>query len=134
MISAARFGQMLARGDFAFQREAHGLRYGLPRSIVDDISAGRAVVINVSRTIIDLARRSYANVTAVLVTAPRDALARRLAVRSRMSDGQPDNRMRRAVPPAEPDVVIENVGRAGDAATALLKAIKGTAKLRSKDI
>ncbi len=133
-VSPAQFGQMLARGDFAFQWEAHGLRYGLPRSIVDDIRAGRAVVINVSRTIIDLARRSYANVTAVLITAPRDTLARRLAVRSRASDGQLDNRIRRAVSSAAPDVIIENVGWAEDAATELLEAIKGNARSPSQGI
>lgn len=129
-VNPAQFGQMLARGDFAFQWEAHGLRYGLPRSIVDDIRAGRAVVVNVSRTIIDLARRSYANVTAVLVTAPRDTLARRLAARSRASDGQLDKRIRRVVPSALPDVVIENAGRAEDAAAELVEAIKGKVRPR----
>ncbi len=52
-VSQIQFGQMLAHGDFAFQWEAHGLRYGLPRTIIDDIRAGRAVVANVSRTIIE---------------------------------------------------------------------------------
>ena len=51
-VSPMRFGQMLAHGDFAFQWEAHGLRYGVPRSIVDDIRAGHAVVVNASRTIV----------------------------------------------------------------------------------
>ncbi|MBX9710181.1 MAG: phosphonate metabolism protein/1,5-bisphosphokinase (PRPP-forming) PhnN [Xanthobacteraceae bacterium] len=128
-VSPAQFGQMLARGSFAFQWEAHGLRYGLPQSIVDDIRAGRAVVVNVSRAIVDSARRSYANVTAVLVTAPRDTLARRLAARSRASDGQLDNRLRRTVASAVPDIIIENVGRPEDAATELLDAIKGIAKI-----
>ena len=69
------FGQMLAHGDFAFQWEAHGLRYGVQSSIVDDVTAGRAVIVNAFRTIIEFARRSYAKVTVVLVTAPPDVLA-----------------------------------------------------------
>ncbi|HEY0236272.1 MAG TPA: phosphonate metabolism protein/1,5-bisphosphokinase (PRPP-forming) PhnN [Afipia sp.] len=131
-VSEVQFGQMLARGDFAFQWEAHGLRYGLPRSIVDDVCVGRAVVVNVSRTMIDLARRSYANVTTVLVTAPRDMLARRLAMRSRASDGQLDKRVLRVVPSGAPDVIIENIGLAEDAARELLAVIKGIPGSRSE--
>lgn len=124
-VSQTRFGQMLARGDFAFQWEAHGLRYGLPQSIVDDIRAGRAVVANVSRTIIESARRSYANVTVVSVTAPADVLAERLAARARSSDGRLDDRLRRTIVTAEPDIVISNVGRAEDHAAELLRLIRG---------
>ncbi len=124
-VSQIQFGQMLAHGDFAFQWEAHGLRYGLPRTIIDDIRAGRAVVANVSRTIIESARRSYANVTVVSVTAPPDILAQRLAARARPSDGQLGDRLRRAVVTAEPDVIINNVGSADDHAAELLKAIRG---------
>lgn len=124
-VSQTKFGQMLAHGEFAFQWEAHGLRYGLPHSIVDDIRAGHAVVANVSRTIIDSARRSYANVMVVSVTAPADVLSQRLAARARPSDGQLGDRLRRTVVTAEPDVVIDNVGRAEDHAAELLKVITG---------
>lgn len=124
-VSATVFGQMLAHGDFAFQWEAHGLRYGLPQSIVDDIRAGRAVVANVSRTIVESARRSYANVTVVSITAPSDVLAQRLAARARPSDGRLGDRLRRTVVSAEPDIVIHNVGSAEDHAGELLRAIKG---------
>lgn len=122
-VSPIRFGQMLAHGDFAFQWEAHGLRYGVPRSIVDDVKAGRAVVVNASRTIIEFARRSYANVIVVSVTAPPEILTQRLVARARPSDGQLDDRLRRAVVAAAPDVVINNVGRAEDHAAELLKVI-----------
>lgn len=122
-VNPIRFGQMLAHGDFAFQWEAHGLRYGVPRSIVDDVKAGRAVVVNASRTIIEFARRSYANVTVVSVTAPPEILAQRLAARARSSDGQLDGRLRRAVAAPAADVVINNIGRAEDHAAELLKAI-----------
>ena len=124
-VSQLMFGQMLAQGDFAFQWEAHGLRYGVPHSIMDDIRAARAVVVNVSRTIVELARRSYANVMVVSVTAPPDVLAQRIADRGRASDGQVDGRIRRAVVAAEPDVVINNIGPAIDHAAQLLKVIKG---------
>ncbi len=122
-VSPLLFGQMLAHGDFAFQWEAYGLRYGLPYSIVEDVRAGRAVVVNASRTIIEFARRSYANVTVVSVTAPPGVLAQRLSMRARPSDGQVDDRLRRTVIAPVPDVVINNVGSAEDHAAELLKVI-----------
>lgn len=122
-VSPMLFGQMLAHGDFAFQWEAHGLRYGIPYSIIQDVRAGRAIVVNASRTIIDFARRSYANVTVVSVTAPPDVLAKRLAARARLSDGRIDDRLRRAVVAPIPDVVINNVGPAEDHAAEFLGII-----------
>jgi ribose 1,5-bisphosphokinase len=124
-VSQTQFGQMLAHGDFAFQWEAHGLRYGLLNSIAEDVRAGHIVVVNVSRTIIESARRSYANVTVVLVTAPEEVLAERLAARARPSDGRLDDRLRRAVVTAAPDIVIQNIGLVEDHAAELLKAIRG---------
>lgn len=124
-VSPILFGQMLAHGDFAFQWEAHGLRYGIPRSIIDDVRAGRTVVMNASRTIIDFARRSYANVCVVAVTAPPDVLAGRVAARGRSSDGNVGDRLRRIVSSPEPDVIINNVGSAEEHAAELLQAIDG---------
>ncbi len=124
-VSQMQFGQMLAHGNFAFQWEAHGLRYGVPSSIVEDIRAGRAVIVNASRTIIEFARRSYANVTVILVTASPDVLAERLTARARPSDGRIDDRLRRAVVASVPDVVIENIGPAEGHAAELLRAIGG---------
>ena len=123
-LSPADFAQGLGRGAFAVHWQAHGLYYGLPRSIIDDIRAGRTVVANVSRTVIASCRETFANVTVVSVTAPPDVLARRLAGRARDSDGKLDDRLRRAVPDAVFDVVINNIGRAEDHASELLKVIK----------
>lgn len=124
-VSQMVFGQMLARGDFAFQWEAHGLRYGIPRTIVDDIRAGRTVVINASRTSIDSGRRLYANVRVIAVTAPADVLAQRIAARGRASDGRIEDRLRRTVVRVEPDFTINNVGPADEHAAELLKVIDG---------
>ncbi len=75
------------------------------------------------------ARSLYANVTVVLITAPADVLASRLAARDRKSDGRLEDRLRRSVgmPDAAPDVVVCNIGRAEDHAGDLLRAIRGDA-------
>jgi ribose 1,5-bisphosphokinase len=126
-ISAVEFEQAVSRGDFALHWDAHGLRYGVPRSIVGDLDAGHAVVVNVSRTIIAAARRTFTNVIVVLITAPAEILAGRLAARSRSSDGKLDDRIRRSVdlPDSVPDATISNTGRAEDHARELLRMIRG---------
>ena len=126
-ISPDAFRQGFARGEFAMHWKAYGHWYGLRRAIEDDICAGRTVVANVSRTVIDALRRIYADVTVVSITAPPDVLAERLATRSRSSDGKIEDRIRRTVDDAvaAPDVVISNVGNADGNANKLVQVIKG---------
>jgi ribose 1,5-bisphosphokinase len=126
-LGVGAFDEALMRGDFAMHWEAHGHRYGLRREIDDDIRASRIVVVNVSRTVIERVRQSYANVTVLAITAPPEILAERLAMRARVSDGQIGDRLNRAVEQgrAAPDVTILNVGRPEDHARRLVRIIRG---------
>ena len=98
-VSEQAFDQAVAEGAFAIWWAAHGLRYGIPRAIDTELQAGRTVVCNVSRTVVPQVRERYVNVAVVLVTAPADVLAARLARRERSSDGDVAERISRVVPP-----------------------------------
>jgi len=126
-LSPDDFQQALARGDFAMHWEAHGHWYGLPCALDDDIRAGRTVVVNVSRAVVDLMRRAYADVVVILVTAPPDILAERLTMRARGSDGAIAQRLDRAVDDSStpPDATIVNVGDAEDHALRFVDIIRG---------
>jgi ribose 1,5-bisphosphokinase len=124
-LTTDEFREALARGDFAMHWEAHGHSYGLPRAIDDDIRAGHSVVVNVSRTVIEAARRAYANVVVIAITAPPEVLAERIQMRARSSDSNSEQRLSRTVDTAAPDVTILNVGRPEDHARRLVRAIKG---------
>jgi ribose 1,5-bisphosphokinase len=124
-----RFRHAVAAGEFALWWEAHGHRYGLPSSIDADIRARKTVVCNVSRTVVGFAQRRYASVAVVLVTAPADVLAERLACRSRTSDGCIQDRIARSAivgQDAEADVVIHNVGRPQAGIRQLLNVVRDT--------
>jgi len=125
-LTSDAFRQALMRGEFALHWEAHGHSYALPRRIEEDIRAGRTVVINVSRTVIDAVRRAYTNVVVVSITAPPEVLAERLKMRARGSDGKIENRLSRAVDDAltRPDVTIVNVGDVADHARQFVEIIK----------
>lgn len=126
-VSFEDFRQARSKGEFAVHWEAHGHCYALPRAIDDDIRAGRTVVVNVSRTVVDAMRRAYVDVVVVSITAPPEILAERLAARARSSDGQIKHRLRRAVDDAAvaPDSTIINVGSAEDHMRDLLRTIRG---------
>jgi ribose 1,5-bisphosphokinase len=126
-MDAAAFRQAQADGRFALHWEAHGHSYALPREIDDDIRAGRSVVVNVSRGVVERLRQLYLNVVVVSVTAPADVLAVRLAARKRSSDADLGERLHRVVEGADlvPDVTIVNVGDANEHARALTQIIKG---------
>jgi ribose 1,5-bisphosphokinase len=125
-LSVDDFCAALARGEFAMHWEAHGHRYGLPRTIDDDIRAGRTVVVNVSRSVIDVMRHAYVNVLVVAITAPSDVLAQRLAMRARTSDGTLQDRLTRKVADeAAADKTIVNVGSAEFHARQLVQIIRG---------
>ena len=126
-LSLDAFRQARSQGDFAVHWEAHGHCYALSRALDDDIRAGRTVVANVSRTVIDAMRRAYADVVVISITAPPEILAERLAKRARSSDGQIADRLNRAVDgvAAAPDVTVTNVGDVEHHARELVQIIKG---------
>jgi ribose 1,5-bisphosphokinase len=126
-VSAGTFQEALTRGQYAMHWEAHGHCYALLRAIDDEIRAGRTIVANVSRTVIGAMRSSYAEVVVVLITAPPNVLAERIAMRARGSDGTVENRLRRTVEDAAaaPDVTIVNTGSADYHSRQLVRVIKG---------
>lgn len=125
-VSPGEFRRARDHGDFAVHWEAHGHAYALPLEINDDIRAGRAVVVNVSRTVIAALRQTYANVVVVAITAPPDVLAQRLAARARHSDGNIAERLSRSVEDASAraDVTILNAGSAEYHGRQLLRVIR----------
>ena len=127
-LSDDAFKHAAAQGAFALWWTAHGHSYGIPSSIDDDIRAGRTVVCNVSRGIVGPARKRYAAVTVVLVTAPEAVLQERLAGRNRPSDGDIGSRIARSAKPetaVDADIEISNVGPVESGIRRLLDVIRG---------
>ncbi|GLQ10108.1 ribose 1,5-bisphosphate phosphokinase PhnN [Devosia yakushimensis] len=117
-LSEQQFEALAQAGGLALHWHAHGLRYGLPRAIDEDIAAGRVVIANVSRQVIGEAVARYRRVMVATISATPDIIARRLAARGR-EDGQAiRQRLARQVDAAHPDVEswqIDNSGPLQDA-------------------
>jgi ribose 1,5-bisphosphokinase len=125
-LTSAEFDRAVENEIFSFWWEAHGHKYGIPRAADVDLRAGRAVVNNVSRGIVARMRQRYARVEVVLVTAPADVLALRLARRSRQTDGSVIGRIKRneSFRDFRADHVIETIGTPEAAVQELLDVIR----------
>ncbi len=115
-----------AAAGYALSWEAHGLGYGIPADIAEDISIGRVVIANVSRAVLVEAACRFP-VRVLEITAPVNILARRLAARGRESEVDIAARLTRAVPlPQGLDVVtVQNVGAVDQGVTAVLAVLAG---------
>lgn len=126
-VDGAAFATMAAAGAFALSWTAHDLAYGVPAEIDQDLAAGRTVVVNVSRQVLDAARQRYPRVTVVSITADPARLADRLRRRGRESEAEIAARLARAsaIEVQGDDVVpLQNDGTPEEGAAQLLAAIK----------
>lgn len=123
------FAAAEAAGQFLLSWRSHGLAYGIPAGVAADLARGRVVIANVSRTAITRAEALVERVAVLVVTAPLDVLAERIAGRGRESADDVRRRLARTVPvvTARAAVVeIDNAGEIGEAArrfTAALAAL-----------
>jgi phosphonate metabolism protein PhnN/1,5-bisphosphokinase (PRPP-forming) len=128
-VSPAVFDARRAAGGYALSWEAHGLGYGIPADIAEDLAAGRVVVANISRARIAEAGERFP--TMVLeITAPAEVLAARLAARGRETAADIAARLARevALPAGVAVVRVVNDGTPQDGAAAVVAALRGAAE------
>lgn len=95
-VQPAAFAARRRAGRYALAWEAHGLGYGIGAAIESDLAAGRHVVVNVSRTVLDDARQRFPRVRIVHVVASPDVLRARLLERGREDAQAVERRVERA--------------------------------------
>lgn len=125
-VTPAEFASRRAQGAYALSWEANGHGYGIPASIGAALAAGQTVICNISRAAVPEARRMFAHLLVIVVTASIPVLAKRIAARGRESAAEIEARLARAAQPL-PDgddvMVIDNDGPLDSAVAAFLTAI-----------
>lgn len=97
-MTEAAFETARANGAFMVDWSAHGLRYGIPYSALAQVAEGRLVLFNGSRAALEAARAVFPALEIIMITAPADVLAARLAARGRESHADIAARLARAAP------------------------------------
>lgn len=126
-IDHAAFERAIDAGEFALAWRAHGHGYAIPRHCLAEAAAGRIIVCNVSRMVVEAARECLPNVSVVEITAPREILAARLAGRGRGDDADLGARLERSreIPPLAVDFTIINDRTPQDGARLLVGFLHG---------
>lgn len=127
-VSPEAFERAKTDGVYSLSWRSHGLSYGIPKEIEADLAVGRSVVVNVSRAVVDEARKNLQPVTVIVVTAPIPVLAERLAKRGRETAAEIAERLARAgyPMPKGPDVVVvDNGGALEEATSAFIAVLRG---------
>lgn len=128
-VSEAEFTKAEAAGAYALSWSAHGLRYGLPASLADDLAAGRTVVFNASRAMVASATAKFPGTRVILVEATPDVRAKRLSGRGRETEAEVAARLAREVPAALPDAIrIDNSGPLEQGIASFTSALRRLAK------
>lgn len=126
-VSETDFRDRLAAGDFAVHWAAHGLLYGVPIQIDDWLAAGSTVLFNGSRAALGEARVRYPQLGILLVTAPVEVLAERLAARGRETAPDIAQRLARKTDPVPENAVI--VSNDGTPAAGIARFIDAVTRL-----
>ena len=104
---------MSEKGKFALEWHIYGLDYGVPIEIDDWLKEGETVLVNVSRSIVKIARGIYLNMVVVFIEVPLEITLKRVKERARESGKRLEERIQRAkknqnFPDA--DYVVDNSG------------------------
>lgn len=125
-LSRLEFDRLVSTERIALAWEAHGLGYVIPETYDDAIRAGDTVIANGSRRVLKQSAEKYQTAVVLLITAPIDILAERLAARGRETKDDIRKRLQRADldPDNVPNLIrIENTGTVEDGIKTMMAAL-----------
>ncbi len=115
---------------FIFSWNAHGLKYGIRRDILDHLKDGRHCVVNGSRKALPAMLDEYPALIPILVTVDPTILEQRLIERGRENEDEIAARISRSMmPPPEGCHIVSNNGTIEETTKECLKIMKSLIKM-----
>ena len=112
-VPEAQFHEMAETGAFAVSWGAHGLFYGIPNTVRDELARGTDCLANFSRTALDAGARAFPNFLVLNITAQPETLAARLAARGREAEAEIAQRLAQADKPLPDGLTVLSVSNDG---------------------
>ena len=130
-VTIKDFKELEEKGKFALKWHIYELDYGVPKDIEKWLKKGHPVIVNVSRTVIEMARKKYKNTKVVFIEVPFEITLQRIRDRKRENEELLKKRIERAkqnqkLPMA--DFIVDNSGELNDAVYQLIEYIKKIVK------
>ncbi|MBZ5763482.1 MULTISPECIES: phosphonate metabolism protein/1,5-bisphosphokinase (PRPP-forming) PhnN [Rhizobium] len=126
-VSEGGFDAMERAGSFAISWDAHGLKYGIPAAVRQELAQGNIVIANGSRSVLDRFKAAFPRLTIINVTARPEVLAERLEARGRETRADILKRLERGSLTVQGDfdvVTIDNSGTLDAATHAMIDALE----------
>ena len=123
-ITEEAFRAQAAAGAFILHWPAHGLFYGIPTAILDELAAGQDLLINLSRAVLSEAGEKVPGFEVISLTADKHVLAARLRARGRESEDDIAKRLTRVAEPLPGHLKTHQIDNSGtlDATIAAARA------------
>ena len=127
-VSVSEFQTMARDGAFALHWQAHGLRYGIPISVMYQLKRGTDCLANLSRTALAEANRIFPGLVVLNITATPETRLTRLAARGRETKDEIELRLAEATKPLPAGLPVITLSNDGPLAETVAIA---TARLQS---
>ncbi len=112
-VSVAVFEEMAASGAFAVHWGAHGLYYGIPQTVRDQLESGTDCLANFSRKVLLAGAEAFPGLIVLNITAKPETLAKRLAARGRETNAEIAKRLEEAQKPLPESLQIIHLSNDG---------------------
>lgn len=121
-VSPETFKEMAANGAFVVHWGAHGLHYGIPATVNDQLDNGTDCLVNFSRKALLDAAAKFPRFMVLNITAKPETLARRLAKRGRETEDEIAKRLAQAEKPLPDGLDIITISNDGPLAETVARA------------
>lgn len=122
-VTEQGFDDLVANGAFCIHWRAHGLAYGIPRTVEYQLGQGKDCLVNFSRKALSHAARLFPNFVVLDMTAAPETLARRLASRGRESEEEIAQRLSEATKSLPIGIDVRRVSNNGPLSETIARAV-----------
>ncbi len=125
-VSEDAFQKLSNAGAFTLQWKSYGIHYGVRREIADILNRGQAVLVNVSRQIVEKAQKEFQNVCVIFIKVPFQMTEARIRARGREQGINLEERIERALNNQDlpiADYIVDNSGDLDSAGQQLLNIL-----------
>lgn len=112
-VTADEFLEMIENSAFSIHWRAHGLYYGIPRTVKYHLNKGTDCLVNFSRKALAEAAGTFPQFLVLNITASPDILAQRLQARGRETEAEIAKRLQEADKPLPPGLDVIQLSNDG---------------------